>query len=370
MNVPFNDLRAQYHTIKPEIDVAISEILESCAYIGGPALERFEKNFATYCGAKHGIGLASGTAALHVAFAALDIGPGDEIVTSPWTFIATVEAISQTGASVRFVDCRLSDGCMDPDQLDAAITPRTKAIVPVHIFGQPADMDPILAIAKRRGVPVIEDAAQAHGAEDKGRRVGTFGRMACFSFYPGKNLGAYGDAGGLVTDDDALAARIRLLRDHGRTTKYEHQVEGYNYRLDGLQAAILDVKLRHLETWTEARRRFAAKYDELLAGTEDIVPMKPRAGVRHVYHLYVVRVPDREMLLPLLAKRGVGVGVHYPIPLHLQPAYQRLGFARGAFPNSERLAGEVLSLPMYAEMDEQGPEHVVSVLRELVAARA
>ena len=369
MNVPFNDLRAQYHTIKPEIDAAISEILESCAYIGGPALERFEKNFAAFCGAKHGVGLASGTAALHVTFAAMDIGPGDEIITTPWTFIATVEAISQAGASVRFVDCRLSDGCMDPEQLEAAITPRTKAIVPVHIFGQPCDMDPILAVANRHGVPVIEDAAQAHGAEDKGRRVGTFGRVACFSFYPGKNLGAYGDGGGVVTNDDALAARIRLLRDHGRTTKYEHQVEGYNYRLDGLQAAILDVKLRHLEKWTQARQSFAAKYDALLVGT-DIVPMKPRPGVRHVYHLYVVRVPDREMLLPLLAKRGVGVGVHYPIPLHLQPAYQHLGIARGSFPNAERLAGEVISLPMYAEMDERAPEHVVSVLRELVAARA
>ncbi|MFN8179470.1 MAG: DegT/DnrJ/EryC1/StrS family aminotransferase [bacterium] len=370
MNVPFNDLRAQYHTIKPEIDAAIGEILESCAYIGGPALERFEKSFAAYCGTKHGIGIASGTAALHVAFAALDIGPGDEIITTPWTFIATVEAISQTGASVRFVDCRLSDGCIDPDQLEAAITPRTKAIVPVHIFGQPADMDPIMAIANRRGVPVIEDSAQAHGAEDKGRRVGTFGRMACFSFYPGKNLGAYGDGGGIVTNDDALAARVRLLRDHGRTTKYEHQVEGYNYRLDGLQAAVLDVKLRHLEAWTEARRRFAARYDALLAGCEDIVPIRPRSGVRHVYHLYVVRVQDREALLPLVAKRGVGVGVHYPIPLHLQPAYRHLGFARGAFPNAERLAGEVMSLPMYAEMDPSAPEYVVSVLRELVAARA
>ncbi len=370
MNVPFNDLRAQYHTIKPEIDAAMSEVLESCAYIGGPALERFEKSFAAYCGTKHAIGLASGTAALHVAFAALDIGPGDEIITTPWTFIATTEAISQTGAVIKFVDCRLEDGCLDPAQLERAIGPRTKAIVPVHIFGQAVDMDAILEIANRRGIPVIEDAAQAHGSEIGGRRVGGIGRLACFSFYPGKNLGAYGDGGGVTTNDDALAARIRLLRDHGRTTKYEHQVEGYNYRLDGLQAAILDVKLRHLEAWTAARARFAAKYDALLADCEDVVPMKARPGVRHVYHLYVVRVKDREALLPLLAKRGVGVGVHYPIPLHLQPAYSRLGFAKGAFPNSERLAGEVVSLPLYAEMDPSAPEYVVSVLKELVAAKA
>jgi dTDP-4-amino-4,6-dideoxygalactose transaminase len=370
VNVPFNDLRAQYHTIKPEIDAAMSEVLESCAYIGGPALERFEKNFAAYCGAKHGIGLASGTAALHVAFAALDIGPGDEVITTPWTFIATTEAISQTGASIKFVDCRLDDGCLDPSQLEKAIGPRTKAIVPVHIFGQAVDMPAILEIADRRGIPVIEDAAQAHGSEIGGRRVGSMGRLACFSFYPGKNLGAYGDGGGVTTNDDALAARIRLLRDHGRTTKYEHQVEGYNYRLDGLQAAILDVKLHHLEAWTAARQRFAAKYTALLADCEDIVPMKARPGVRHVYHLYVVRLKDRETMLPLLAKRGVGVGVHYPIPLHLQPAYRRLGFAKGAFPNAERLAGEVVSLPLYAEMDEKAPEYVASVLRELVAARA
>ena len=370
MNVPFNDLRAQYHTIKPEIDAAMSEVLESCAYIGGPALDRYEKAFAAYCGTKHSIGVASGTAALHLAFAAMDIGPGDEVITTPWTFIATTEAISQTGAKIRFVDCRAEDGCIDPAQIEQAIGPRTKAIVPVHIFGQPVDIHPILDIAKRHGITVIEDSAQAHGAEVGGKRVGGFGRAACFSFYPGKNLGAYGDGGGITTDDDALAARIRLLRDHGRTTKYEHTVEGYNYRLDGLQAAILDVKLRHLDAWTEARRRFAAKYDALLAGTDEIRPIGPRAGVRHVYHLYVVRVPDRETLLPLLAKRGVGVGVHYPIPLHLQPAYAHLGIAPGSFPNAERLAAEVVSLPLYAEMSEDAPAYVASVLKELVAARA
>ena len=206
MKVPFNDLKAQYHTIKPEIDAAMAEVLESTAFIGGPALTRFEENFAKFCGADHCVGLASGTAALHIAFAALDIGPGDEIITSPWTFIATAEAISQTGANVKFVDCRLEDGCLDPAQLEAAITPRTKAIVPVHIYGQPADMDPILEIAGRHGIPVVEDAAQAHGAEYKGRRVGSMGRVACFSFYPGKNLGAIGDAGALLTDDDEVAA--------------------------------------------------------------------------------------------------------------------------------------------------------------------
>jgi dTDP-4-amino-4,6-dideoxygalactose transaminase len=370
VNVPFNDLRAQYHTIKPEIDAAISEVVENTAFIGGPAVARFEENYAKLVGTRHSIGLASGTAALHLAMAAMDIGPGDEVITTPWTFIATSETISQTGASVVFVDCRLDSGCLDPEQLEAAITERTKAIIPVHIFGQPADMDPILEIANRHGIPVIEDAAQAHCAVYKGRNVGTMGRIACYSFYPGKNLGAYGDAGGIVTDDTALAKRIELLRDHGRTTKYEHAAEGYAYRLDGIQAAILDVKLRHIEAWTEGRRRFAARYDELLAGIEDVTPMKPVGDVRHVYHLYVVRVPDRENLLPLLHKRGVGAGVHYPIALHEQPAYSRLGLGKGSFPNAERLAEEVISLPLYAEMDESAPEYVASVLKELVGAGA
>jgi dTDP-4-amino-4,6-dideoxygalactose transaminase len=370
VKVPFNDLKAQYDTIKPEIDAAMAEVIGTTAFIGGPAVARFEESFAKYIGASHCVGLASGTAALHISLTALEVGPGDEVITTPWTFIATAEAISQTGAAVKFVDCRLEDGCLDPDQLEAAIGPRTKAIIPVHIFGQPADMDPILEIAGRHGIPVIEDTAQAHGAEYKGRRAGTMGRVACFSFYPGKNLGAYGDAGGIVTDDEALAHRITLLRDHGRTTKYEHDTEGFAYRLDALQAAILDVKLKHLEDWTEGRRRFAARYDALLADTPDIVPMKPYGEVRHVYHLYVVRVPDRENLLPVLRDRGVGVGVHYPISLHMQPAYSRLGLGEGSFPNSERLAREVISLPIYAEMDEAAPEYVVSVLKELVGAGA
>jgi dTDP-4-amino-4,6-dideoxygalactose transaminase len=370
VNVPFNDLHAQYKTIQPEIDAAMAEVIRSSAFIGGPAVDRFEKAFAEYCGTKHCVGLASGTAALHIVFAAMDIGPGDEIITSPYTFIATTEAITQAGATIRFVDCREECGTMDPEQLERAITPRTKAIVPVHIYGQPADMDPILKIAARHGIPVIEDAAQAHGAEISGRRVGSMGLIACYSFYPGKNLGCYGDGGAITTNDEKLAARIRLLRDHGRTSKYEHEIEGYNYRLDGIQGAILEVKLRHLEAWTEARRRFAKKYDALLEGT-DIRPMKPRsANLRHVYHLYVVRVSDREALLPLLKDRGVGVGVHYPIPLHLQPAYTRLGLGPGAFPASENLAREVISLPLYAEMDERAPEYVVSVLKELVGAGA
>jgi dTDP-4-amino-4,6-dideoxygalactose transaminase len=370
VKVPFNDLRAQYHTIRGELTPAIEELLESCAFVGGPALARFEEHFAEYCGTRHAIGVASGTAALHLALSALDIGPGDEVITTPYTFIATTEAITQTGATIRLIDSREEDGCIDPGQLEAAIGPRTRAVVPIHIYGQPADMDPILEISERHGITVIEDSAQAHGAEYKGKRCGSIGRVACFSFYPGKNLGAYGDGGGITTDDAVLAERIRLLRDHGRSTKYEHQVEGFNYRLDGLQAAILDVKLRHLEDWTEGRRRFAARYDELLIGT-DIRPLKPRNGnLRHVYHLYVVRVPERDELLPLLRERGVGVGVHYPIPLHLQPAYSRLGFGEGAFPHSEALAREVMSLPLYAEMDEAAPEYVVSVLKELVGAGA
>ncbi len=370
MNVPFNDLNAQYKTIQPEIDAAISQVIRETSFIGGPAVDRFEKAFAEYCRTKHCVGLASGTGALHLAFLALGIGPGDEVITTPYTFIATTEAISQAGATIRFVDCLEGCGTMDPAQLEAAITPRTKAIVPVHIYGQPADMDPILAVAAKHGIPVVEDAAQAHGAEYKGRRVGSMGRIACTSFYPGKNLGCYGDGGGVTTNDGELADRIRLLRDHGRTSKYEHQVEGWNYRLDGIQGAVLDVKLEHLEAWTEARRRFAARYDALLEGS-DIRPLKPRsADLRHVYHLYVVRVPDREALLPHLKERGVGVGVHYPIPLHLQPAYAHLGIGRGAFPAAESLSTEVISLPIYAEMDESAPEYVAAVLKDLVGAGA
>lgn len=369
MKVPFNDLRAQYLTIKPEVDRVALEVLESCAYIGGPYLERFEKAFAAYCGTRHCIGVASGTAALHLVLDALQLGPGDEVITSPYTFIATTEAISQTGASIRFVDCREEDGCLDPEQVEDAIGPRTRAIIPVHLYGQPADMDPILEIGERRGVHVIEDSAQAVGAEYKGKRCGSLARVACFSFYPGKNLGAYGDAGGVTTSDDDLAKRIRLLRDHGRSSKYEHAVEGYNYRLDGLQAALLDVKLRHLDEWTAGRRRFATVYDRLLADTE-IRPLRPRPDVRHVYHLYVVRVPDRENLLPLLGERGVQALVHYPIALHMQPAYRRLGIAEGSFPAAETLAREVISLPLYAEMDPKAPEYVASVLKELTGARA
>jgi dTDP-4-amino-4,6-dideoxygalactose transaminase len=370
VNVPFNDLHAQYQAIKPEIDAAIAEVIRTSAFIGGPAVERFEKAFAEYCGAKECVGLASGTAALHIAFDALGIGPGDEVITTPYTFIATTEAISQTGATIRFVDCRAECGTMDPKLLAEAITPRTRAIVPVHLYGQPCDMDPILEIGARHEIPVIEDAAQAHGAEIRGRRVGSMGRVSCFSFYPGKNLGCYGDGGAITTNDEALAQRIRLLRDHGRTSKYEHEVEGYNYRLDGIQGAVLDVKLRRLEEWTKARQELARRYDSLLQGT-DIHPLKPRsADLRHVYHLYVVRVSDREALLPLLKDRGVGVGVHYPIPLHLQPAYRRLGLGEGAFPEAERLAKGVISLPLYAEMDAGAPEYVVSVLKELVGAGA
>jgi dTDP-4-amino-4,6-dideoxygalactose transaminase len=369
VRVPFNDLRAQYLSIKPELDAAIAEVIGSCAFIGGPALAGFEESFADYCGSGRCVGMASGTAALHLALVALDVGPGDEVITTPFTFIATTEAITQAGAAIKFVDVREEDGCLDPSRLEAAIGPRTKAVIPVHLFGQPADMDPVLEIAAKHGVTVIEDAAQAVGAEYRGKRAGSLARVGCFSFYPGKNLGAYGDGGAITTDDPELAARIALLRDHGRTSKYEHEVEGYNYRLDGLQAAILDAKLAHLEEWTERRRYFASRYDELLAGSE-VRPLRERADdIRHVYHLYVVRVGDREALLPVLREKGVGVGVHYPVPLHLQRAYARLGFREGSFPAAEALAREVISLPLYAEMDESAPEYVVSVLKELTGAR-
>jgi dTDP-4-amino-4,6-dideoxygalactose transaminase len=370
MKIPFNDLRAQYQTIKSEVDTAIADVVASCAFVGGPAVDRFEQQFAEYCQCKHSVGVASGTAALQMALAALDIGAGDEVITTPYTFIATTEAITHSGATLRLVDCLEGCGTIDPALFEKAITPRTKAVIPVHIYGQPADMDPILEIAARHGVTVIEDAAQAHGALYKGRRAGSMGRIACFSFYPGKNLGCYGDGGAVTTNDAKLAERVRLLRDHGRSTKYEHAVEGYNSRLDGIQGAVLEVKLRHLEDWTEVRRRFAARYDALFAGSE-VRPLKPRGDdVRHVYHLYVVRVPNREEVLPLLHERGVGAGVHYPMPLHLQKAYAYLGFGKGSFPVAEKLSAEVVSLPIYAEMDEKAPEYVAATLKELVGARA
>jgi dTDP-4-amino-4,6-dideoxygalactose transaminase len=360
--IPFVDLKAQYHSIKDEIDEAIGSVLASSQFVLGEEVSAFEDEFADYCSARYGIGVNSGTSALHLALLAAGIGPGDEVVTVPFTFVATVAAIRYTGAQPVFVDIEPQSYAMDVGQLEGAITERTKAILPVHLYGQPADMDPITEVARRHGLIVIEDAAQAHGAEYKGRRVGGIGDMGCFSFYPGKNLGAYGEGGMVVTNNPGYARTIRMLRDWGQERKYHHVLKGYNYRMDGFQGAILRVKLHHLEAWTEARRAHAARYDQLLADSGVQTPaVMPYS--RHVYHIYAVRVPQRDVLQQALHAQEIQTGIHYPIPVHLQAAYSDLGYRRGEFPHSECVADEVLSLPMYAEMPDLAIDQVAGCIR-------
>ncbi len=363
--IPLVDLHAQYESIKPEIDAAIQRTIDQTAFILGPEAKKFEANFAEFCHVKHAIGLDSGTAALHLALLALGISQGDEVITTTHTFVATAEPVSLIGARPVFVDIDPRTYNLDPNRLEAAITPRTKAIIPVHLYGQPAELDAILEIAAAHHIPVIEDAAQAHGAEYRGRRIGSLGTMACFSFYPGKNLGAYGDAGALVTNDDELAHKVRMLRDHGRTTKYEHVISGYGYRLDGIQGAILDAKLNHLPEWNEKRRAHADYYTELLSNVDDsiVTPYEP-SHLRAVYHLYVIRTRQRDAALEYLKAHEIEAGIHYPIPLHLQPVYKNLGYRPGDFPQAERAAQEILSLPLYPELTHAQMERVVETLRE------
>ena len=365
--IPFLDLKAQYRAIKPEVDAAIASVLESCQFVLGEEVARFEEEFAAYCGATHAVAVNSGTSALHLAMLALGIGPGDEVITVPFTFVATVAAIGYTGARPVLVDVDPQSFDLDPALLERAITPRTKAIIPVHLYGQPADLDPIFEIARRRGLKVIEDACQAHGAEYKRRRVGPLGEMGCFSFYPGKNLGAYGEGGLVVTNHAEHAHAVRLLRNWGEERRYHHQLRGYNYRMEGLQGAILGVKLRHLEAWTEARRAHATRYAKLLAGSEVQAP-REMPYARHVFHVYAVRAPQRDALQKSLLAAGVQTGIHYPIPVHLQPAYADLGYKAGDFPVSEKLAGEVLSLPLYPEMTDAQLEEVAAAVRKTAPA--
>jgi dTDP-4-amino-4,6-dideoxygalactose transaminase len=367
--IPLVDLKAQYAHIKPEIDAAIQAVVDSAAFIKGPQVKSFEAAFAEFCGVRHVVGVQSGTAALHLALMACGIGPGDEVIVPSMTFIATAEMIGRLGGRPVFVDVDPRTNNLDPEALRAAITERTFAVIPVHLYGQPADMDAILDVAKEHDLCVIEDAAQAHGAEYRGRRAGSMGDVAVFSFYPGKNLGAYGDAGALVTNDPEVASQMRLLRDHGRRSKYEHLVEGFNYRLDSLQAAVLEVKLRYLEAWNADRRRNAELYRLHLAELPMVLPYEPE-GVRSVYHLYVIRVANRDEVLAHLRSRGIGAGVHYPIPLHLQPAFAHLGYGPGDLPVSEAAAAEVLSLPMYPELTEAQIEEVAGALREVLGAGA
>jgi len=360
--VPFLNLKAQYATIKREIDAAVLGVLASSQFVLGEEVTAFEREFAAYCGVKHAIAVNTGTSALHLALLAAGIGPGDEVITVPFTFVATVAAIRYIGAKPVFVDIDPVTFNMDPNQLEAAITARTKAIVPVHLYGQMADMDPIMAIADRHGIPVIEDACQAHGAEYKGRRAGSIGVSGCFSFYPGKNLGACGEGGMVVTNDDAHDKQIRMLRDWGQEQRYHHVMQGFNYRMEGIQGAVLRVKLRYLEGWTEARRARAHQYANALKWTSWLEAPAEIADRRHVYHIFAVRTADRAALQHSLNEQGIQTGLHYPIPVHLQKAHADLGHREGDFPHSEAAALEVLSLPLFPEMTAAQVDEVVAAI--------
>jgi dTDP-4-amino-4,6-dideoxygalactose transaminase len=365
--IPLVDLRAQYERIKPEIDAALRRVIEQTAFILGPEVAAFEAAFAHYVGAAGAVGVASGSAALHLALRACGVGAGDEVITTAHTFIATAEAISHTGARPVFVDIDPRTYAIDPNQVERAVTPRTKVILPVHLYGHPADMDALRAIAARHALRLVEDAAQAHGARYRQACCGTLGDLACFSFYPGKNLGAFGDAGAVTGMDETLLQRVRLLRDHGRTSKYEHQEIGFGERLDALQAAVLHAKLPHLEAWTDARRAHARHYTRLLADANVTTPYEA-PSVRHVYHLYVIRTARRDALCAHLQSRGIGAGVHYPVPVHRQPAYLQQGYGHLSLPVTEQAAREVLSLPLYPELDAEQIDAVAHAVREVTAA--
>jgi dTDP-4-amino-4,6-dideoxygalactose transaminase len=382
MNIPLVDLKSQYKSIKKEIDSVISEVISQSAFIGGPYVQSFESAFAEYCGVRHCIGVGNGTDALFIALKAFGIGIGDEVITVANSFIATSEAITMTGAKVVFVDIDSKTYNMDPnklaDYLKKRLTPdaksqrpQPKAVIPVHLYGQPADMDAILNIAKRYNLKVIEDAAQAHGAEYKGRRIGSIGDMACFSFYPGKNLGAYGDAGAIVTDNDELALKARTFANHGRIGKYDHEIEGVNSRLDGLQAAILGIKLKYLEGWSELRRKNAYLYNEYLKGTDLVTPTEID-NVKAVYHLYVVRVKKelRQRLQEHLGSKGISTGIHYPIALPNLKAYAYLSHNGNDFPQATRASEEILSLPIYPELTEDQIQYIVEKTKEGVRVKA
>ena len=364
MKVPFVDLNAQYQSLKSEMLPAVEKVMETSQFILGKAVSDFEKNFAEAHNMKHCIGVGTGTDALHIILWALGVGPGDEVITVSHTFIATAEAISLTGARPVFVDIDPLTYTMDPKAMEKAITKKTKAIIPVHLYGQPAGMAEIALIAAEHGITVIEDACQAHLAQYDGKFVGEFGIAAAFSFYPGKNLGAYGEGGGVTTNDDTLAAKMRMIRDHGSSKKYYHAMWGHNYRLDGIQGAVLGVKLPYLHAWTEARRRHARRYSEQLQGMGDlIVPVQhPRA--KHVYHLYVVQTIGRDELQTYLTSRDIATGLHYPLPLHLQEAYKDLGYKKGDFPVTEKVASRGISLPMFAELKDEQIDEVVQAIED------
>jgi dTDP-4-amino-4,6-dideoxygalactose transaminase len=355
------DLQTQYESIRPEIDAALARVLAGGSFVGGEECDSFEAEFASYCDARACVGVGNGTDAIYLALRAAGIGHGDEVITVGNTFIATTEAITMTGARPVLVDVRADTHQIDVDVVEAAVGPHTRAIVAVHLFGIPAPIDDLMEIARRRNLLVLEDAAQAHGARLKGRRVGSLGHVACFSFYPSKNLGAYGDAGAVVSDDLELVQRVRSLHNHGRTDKYVHEVEGINSRLDNLQAAVLRVKLRYLDGWNAGRRRVASQYSELLTGLS-VAPPVPPLDSEPVWHLFVVRSQARDRLQQALRAKGVATGIHYPIPLHLQPAYRGKGLQHGPLPVTETLAAEILSLPMFPEMTPEMVQYVADCI--------
>lgn len=348
--IPMSDLQAQYKSIRREVEQAVIQVLSSGQYVLGREVEAFEAEFAAFCGAKHGIAVNSGTSALHLALLAADIGPGDEVITTPLTFVATASAIVSAGAIPVFADIDPLTLTLDPAKVEAAITSRTRAILPVHLYGQMADMDPLRFLANRFGLVIVEDACQAHGAEYFGQRAGSIGMAGCFSFYPGKNLGACGEGGLVTTNSDMAAERIRRLRDWGQSKRYHHLEKGFNYRMDAVQGAILRIKLQHLDEWTETRRALAQYYKQQLSGLASIALPLEAEGRRHVYHVFAIRLVERDALATRLDGAGIQTGLHYPIPVHLQPAYADLGYHRGDFPEAEAAARELLSLPIYPEL--------------------
>jgi len=365
MQIPFISLRLDDPALEREIQEGIQQVIQAGAFAGGPAVSAFETDFAQYCECQFAVGVGNGTDALWLALLAKGVGPGDEVITVPNTFIATVEAISLTGATPRFVDIDERTYTMDPAKLEAAITPKTKAVIPVHLYGQPADMDPILEIARRHRLAVIEDACQAHGATYKGKRTGSLADAGCFSFYPTKNLGAYGEAGALVTNDSQVKQRVACLREHGQSARYYHEVIGWNARMDGIQGAVLKAKLKRLTDQNDRRRAAAAQYNELLKNLPGVILPFEAPYARHVYHLYVIRVGQRRTaLMEHLSARGIGSLIHYPVPVHLQRAYQGLGLGPGAFPVTEKCVQEAVSLPMFPGLR---PEQVITVANEIKA---
>ena len=368
MNVPFLDLKAHHAPLREEFDLAIRQVIDSGAFASGPAVACFEEAFAAFCNCEHAVGLGSGTEAVWLALLACGVGPGDEVITVPSTFMATAEAITYAGATPVFVDVDERTYTMNAAALPRALTKRTKAIVPVHLFGQMADMDAILRFAKQHRLVVIEDAAQAHGAEYKKHPAGSMGQVGCFSFYPGKNLGALGEAGAVVTNNVALRDTIRTLRDHGQVRKYHHGMIGWNCRMDAIQGACLSIKLRHLERGNDLRRAHAQRYTDGFSGNEEVITPLEADYSRHVYHVYAIRVKQRDEVMKQLERKGIGCGVHYPVPVHLQKAYSSLGYGRGDFPVSEAIADEFLSLPMYPELRSDQIDYVIEAVGEAVGA--